>query len=128
MEREAPGGRGVKRTIAQLDHAVQPLSDAERAELRSLGAHFRDVWQSPSCPPELKKKIVRTVVEEIVVSEQPAGTLRFVMHWKGGVHTGFEMPRPPTFGMSPMTFSRRSRKTMGGSRRGAAGRLPSQVT
>jgi DNA invertase Pin-like site-specific DNA recombinase len=86
----------VKRTIAQLDDAVQPLSDAERAELRSLGAHFRDVWQSPSCPPELKKKIVRTVVEEIVVSEQPAGTLRFVMHWKGGVHTGFEMPRPPS--------------------------------
>ena len=84
----------VKSTIAQLDDAVRPLSEAERAELRSLGAHFRDVWESPSCPPELKKKIVRTVVEEIVASEDPAGTLRFVVHWKGGVHTRFEMPRP----------------------------------
>jgi DNA invertase Pin-like site-specific DNA recombinase len=84
----------VKSTIAQLDDASRPLSQAEHAELRSLGAHFRDVWDSPSCPPELKKKIVRTVVEEIVVSEEVAGTLCFVVHWKGGVHTRFEMPRP----------------------------------
>jgi DNA invertase Pin-like site-specific DNA recombinase len=86
----------VKCTIAQLDETTRPLSEAERADLSSLGGHFRDVWQSPSCPPELKKKIVRTVVEEIVVSEEPAGTLRFIVHWKGGVHTRFEMPRPPS--------------------------------
>ena len=86
----------VKSTIAQLDATAQPLSEAERAELRSLGAHFRDVWESPSCPPELKKKIVRTVVDEILVNEEPAGTLRFVVHWKGGVHTRFDMPRPPS--------------------------------
>lgn len=86
----------VKCTIAQLDETTRPLSEAERADLSSLGRHFRDVWESPSCPPELKKKIVRTVVEEIVVSEEPAGTLRFIVHWKGGVHTRFEMPRPPS--------------------------------
>jgi len=86
----------VKSTIAQLEATAQPLSEAERAELRSLGAHFRDVWESPSCPPELKKKIVRTVVDEIVVNEEPPGTLRFVVPWKGGVHTRFDMPRPPS--------------------------------
>jgi hypothetical protein len=84
----------VKGTIAQLDETVRPLTEPESAELKSLGAHFHDVWQSPSCPPELKKKIVRTVVEEIVVTEAPAGTLSFVVHWKGGVHTRFEMPKP----------------------------------
>ena len=85
---------GVRSTITQLEETARPLSEKEEHELRALGTHFRDVWESPNCPPELKKKIVRTVVEEIVVSEEPPGILRFVVHWKGGVHTGFEMPRP----------------------------------
>ena len=84
----------VKSTIEQLDDTTRPLSEAERSELRSLGAHFGDVWESPSCPPELRKKILRTVVDEIIVSEEPAGVLRFVVHWKGGVHTRFEIPKP----------------------------------
>ena len=95
MEREAPtGGDSQRARFSQLDDTARPLSESERAELCSLGSHFRDVWESPSCPPELTKKIVRLVVDEIVVSEEPAGTLRFVMHWKGGVHTRFEMPKP----------------------------------
>ena len=84
----------VTSAIAQLDQETRALTDLERAQLRSLGAHFRDVWASPSCTPELKKKIVRTVVEEIVACEQPAGTLCFVVHWRGGAHTRFEMPKP----------------------------------
>jgi len=84
----------VKSTIERLDATARALSEAERAELRSLGTHFRDVWESPNCPPELKKKLVRGVINEIVVSEEPMGTLSFVVHWQGGVHTRFEMPRP----------------------------------
>lgn len=84
----------VKATIARLEEDARPLSDAERAELRSLGAHFGDVWASPSCTPELKKKIVRTLIAEIIANEEPVGTLRFVVHWKGGVHTRFELPKP----------------------------------
>ncbi len=84
----------ITSTIAQLDLETRALSDRERAELRSLGTHFRDVWASPDCPPELKKKIVRTVIEEIVANEEPAGALCFVVHWKGGAHTRLEMPKP----------------------------------
>lgn len=91
----------AKSAIAELAHSQRSLSDVERAELRSLGEHFRDVWGSPSCTPELKKTIIRTVVEEIVVSEEPAATLCFVMHWKGGTHTRFEMDKP-----NPRTLSR----------------------
>jgi len=91
----------IKGALASLDESIRALSDAERAELRALGVHFRDVWASPSCTPELKKKIVRTVVEEIVASEQPIGTLHFIVHWKGGAHTIFEMPKP-----SPKSVSR----------------------
>jgi DNA invertase Pin-like site-specific DNA recombinase len=84
----------VKTLLTELDRQVHRLSDDEKADLAALGRHFRDVWFSPSCPPDLKKRIVRTVVEEIVVDEKPAGRLSFIVHWKGGTHTSFEMDRP----------------------------------
>lgn len=83
-----------KASLAEVDRQVRCLSAEEKAELEALGQHFRDVWHSPSLPPELKKRIVRTVVEEIVVDEDPPGKLSFIVHWKGGAHTTFEMDRP----------------------------------
>ncbi len=84
----------AKHTIAQLDDAHRSITDTDRAELRALGTHFSDVWNSPHCAPEMKKKIVRAVIEEVIANEEPAGTLRFIIHWRGGVHTHIEMPKP----------------------------------
>lgn len=61
----------------------------------ALGAHFAEVWESAACPPELKKKILRTVLEEIIVTyDEATDTLSFVMHWAGGAHTALTMPKP----------------------------------
>ncbi len=55
------------------------------------------MWHSEHCPVQLKKKIVRTVIEEVLVDEdEEAGELVFTLHWKGGVHTQFRMPKPPS--------------------------------
>lgn len=86
----------VKASLGELDRGLQPVSDEEEAEILALGVHLRDVWCSPSCPPDLKKRIVRTVVEEVLVDETAAGKLSFIVHWKGGTHTTFEMDRPPS--------------------------------
>lgn len=44
---------------------------------------------------ELKKRIVRTAVAEIIVNlDDETQMLRFVVHWKGGTHTQFEMTKP----------------------------------
>ncbi|HVH40933.1 MAG TPA: hypothetical protein VM925_01280, partial [Labilithrix sp.] len=37
---------------------------------------------------------MRAVVEEILVDEMASGKLQFIVHWKGGTHTTFEMDRP----------------------------------
>jgi hypothetical protein len=43
-------------------------------------------------PP--KKKIVRSViVETMVYPDEATLRLRFVVHWKGGTHTEFEMDK-----------------------------------
>jgi hypothetical protein len=42
----------------------------------------------------LKKRIVRTLIHEVVVDVDPsAGEVILVIHWKGGVHTELRLPR-----------------------------------
>ncbi|MEE8300828.1 MAG: recombinase family protein [Candidatus Tectomicrobia bacterium] len=85
----------VKATLAALSQHQRALTDDERATILRLGERFAEVWDSPHCPMELRKTIIRTVVQEVIVTEDAAAeTLRFVMHWQGGSHTSFEMPKP----------------------------------
>ena len=63
--------------------------------MEELGENFKIVWRSKICTSEMKKKIVRTIVEEVVAnSNDSEDKLVFVIHWKGGSHTRFEMDRP----------------------------------
>ena len=89
-EREA-----VKERLSSLEGQRQALSSAEEAHIRQMGEHFADIWHSDRCPPTLKKMIVRTAIEEIIVREDAApSTLQFTIHWTGGAHTQLEMERP----------------------------------
>ena len=66
-----------------------PLSSppAQNERLRELANDLHLVWQHRGTSPELKKRILRTVIEEIVVhsSDDPPHGLH--VHWKGGVHS-----------------------------------------
>src|SRR6266508_7962 len=81
--------------LAEREREVPVLSEDERASVLALGERLAEVWESPACRPELKKKILRTVLEEIIVTyDEAADTLCFVLHWAGGTHTAFTMPKP----------------------------------
>ncbi len=84
----------ARRALSDLERREQPVSAKDREKLFALGERFEDVWHNPACPMELKKKIVRILIEEILVDEDPPGTLSFIIHWRGGVHTSLEMPKP----------------------------------
>jgi len=85
----------LRSTLAELEQATPLLSEEERMTVLTLGTRFADVWHSPACPPELKKKILRTVLNEILVTHDDAtDTLRFTLHWAGGTHTALEMLKP----------------------------------
>ena len=85
----------LKTALVELEADMQALTDEERETLVALGESFEQVWWSERCPMEVKKKIVRTVIEEVIVNlEEATSTLRFVIHWKGGTHTELEMSRP----------------------------------
>jgi hypothetical protein len=52
------------------------------------------VWTNPESDGILKKRIVRTLVEEVVVDvDDQRNEVIAVVHWKGGVHTELRVPR-----------------------------------
>ena len=77
--------------------AEQPttLSESTRRELLALGDDLPQLWEHPHSPPEFKKRILRTVLREIVANSN-AKTIHLVLHWQGGDHTEvtFDKTRP----------------------------------
>jgi len=71
------------------------LSDATREELLALGQDVRRVWEHPKSPPEFKKRILRTVLKEIIASSV-GNVVRLVLHWQGGDHTELTLQKAPT--------------------------------
>jgi DNA invertase Pin-like site-specific DNA recombinase len=85
----------VRDTLSALKAKQHPLTEEAEQKLSKLGEDFGQVWTSPACPAELKKKIVHTVIEEVTVKlDKDSSMLRFVIHWKGGCHTKLDLQRP----------------------------------
>lgn len=66
--------------------AAHNAGATDRAQLMSLGADIERAWASPGTTPATKKQIIRTLVEEIVVSVD-GETIELVIHWQGGAHS-----------------------------------------
>jgi len=87
--------RNLKALLSEHDQESRILTEEEQEEILQLGEQFSAVWGSEHCPAPLKKKIIRTVVEEIIADhDEKTGMLSFTVHWKGGSHTRFEVPKP----------------------------------
>ena len=85
----------VKAKLEEVNSQARTLTQEQRAEILELGENFEKVWRNEHCPVELKKKIIRAAIDEVIVDVDDAKTtLRFVVYWKGGTHTQFEMPKP----------------------------------
>ena len=85
----------VKTELDAHHGAPQPLSRAEKEAIMELGENFAAVWEDSACPMLLKKKIARTLIIEILVDLiEETQRLHLIIHWHGGCHTQFEMPKP----------------------------------
>jgi hypothetical protein len=60
----------------------------------ALAADLKAVWSAPSTDARLKKRIVRTVIHEVVADiDDEASEIVLLTHWIGGVHTELRLPR-----------------------------------
>jgi DNA invertase Pin-like site-specific DNA recombinase len=84
----------VASELAALASDPITLSEAQRHGLLSLGQDLRALWHHPSATDPLKKRILRTVLHEIIIestSEPPEHLLQ--LHWQGGIHTELRVAR-----------------------------------
>ena len=73
--------------------APQPIP-MSASQLAALAGNLRAVWTAPTTDARLKKRIVRTLINEVVADlDDGTSEIVLVIHWVGGVHTELRLPK-----------------------------------
>jgi excisionase family DNA binding protein len=86
--------------VQTLEQELERLSAApvatptqtERTRLLALGADVEQAWTSPAALPATRKRIIRTLIDEIVVRVEDSA-LAIVIRWNGGDHTSLRVAK-----------------------------------
>lgn len=84
--------RQEDRVAAMAAVRPQQLSDEQKECLMSLGNDFASAWNHPNVEAETRKRILRTVLKEIVVTLDDE-RIQLLLHWQGGDHTALSVRR-----------------------------------
>ncbi len=97
-ELEARWNKALKRVseieskIASHD-AAAPTPRTASMSLATLAADLRAVWTAPTTDARLKKRIVRTVIHEVVADiDRDTSEIVLFIHWIGGLHSQLRLP------------------------------------
>jgi hypothetical protein len=83
----------VEGKIAMHD-AATPAPIADPASLCVLAPNLKTVWDAPTTDARLKKRIVRTLVHEVVADiDDAASEIVLIVHWVGGAHSELRLPK-----------------------------------
>jgi DNA invertase Pin-like site-specific DNA recombinase len=86
--------REIEVRIEQHGAAADANPAASMEELYQLSQQLETIWTDPATSVRLKKRIVRTLIEEVLVDvDSVASELVLTLHWKGGAHTELRLPR-----------------------------------
>jgi DNA invertase Pin-like site-specific DNA recombinase len=80
--------------LAAAGKAAEPLSEPQKQQLTALSEDLMALWNHPEASIQLKKRILRTVLTEIIIdNETDLATHHLRLHWAGGVHTELRVER-----------------------------------
>lgn len=78
----------IENELAELDKPGNEITEEEKQRLLQLGSNLSELWHHPAASNELKKRILRAVLHEIVVDNDEQERRHVLqLHWQGGVHT-----------------------------------------
>jgi excisionase family DNA binding protein len=86
----------LEEELVMLTHQ-HPLKLGEdvRQSLLALSRDLPKLWEHSTSSPDIKKRILRTVINEIVVTSN-GESVRMIVHWQGGDHTELMLKKTPT--------------------------------
>ncbi|MGZ3269222.1 MAG: recombinase family protein [Burkholderiales bacterium] len=86
--------REVEARITDHNRASGSEPAPSLEEFTALADRLEELWEDPGTDARLKKRIVRSLINEIVVDvDQAAAEIILAIHWVGGIHTEVRVPR-----------------------------------
>jgi hypothetical protein len=84
----------LEQRLGEQTGAVVEEVPATVEEFQGLATDLEAIWHGRHADARLKKRIVRTLIHEVVADvDAAAGEVILVIHWQGGVHTELRLPR-----------------------------------
>lgn len=83
--------RQVEERLEAARQSRDEITDADRQRILALGANLPTLWEIATEATAIKKRIIRALVEEIVIEKHPEH-VDVRIHWKGGAHTLAAVP------------------------------------
>jgi DNA invertase Pin-like site-specific DNA recombinase len=78
----------AEQRLEQQQQASGATASLDREHFAHLARDFGAVWCAPGVDVRLKKRLLRTLLREVVVDvDEASNEIVLVLHWKGGVHT-----------------------------------------
>jgi hypothetical protein len=78
----------LQRRIAEEQDHRRQMTPPSAEDFRELARDLQSVWDDPQTDVRLKKRLLRTLIHEIIADVDPqAGRILLVIHWQGGIHT-----------------------------------------
>lgn len=86
--------RQIEQRIAHLSDALKGEPAPTVEEFATLSERLEEIWQHPDTDVRLKKRIVRSLIHDVIVEvDAAASEVVLIIHWKGGLHTEVRVPR-----------------------------------
>jgi hypothetical protein len=83
----------VESKIAAHEAPAVPSAIAPEA-LGVLATNLKTVWSAPTTDARLKKRIVRTLIHEVIADiDEEASEIVIIVHWVGGAHSEMRLPK-----------------------------------
>ena len=91
--------RDVQELEQQYAHFRQShadrITDSERLQIRALSEHLPAIWNAATATATQKQRIIRLLVQQVVVNIQgTTDRLDVTLHWTGGFTSQHELSRP----------------------------------
>jgi hypothetical protein len=84
----------VETKIAEHEAATPPRLGKATLSFATLADDLKVAWSAPTTDARLKKRIVRSVINEVIADiDAEAAEIVLLIHWMGGAHTELRLPR-----------------------------------
>lgn len=87
----------IKERLQKSDKTIASLNETDKKELLELSFELPELWNAPSTTNELRKRIIRSVVKEIMCDiDEENNLIDLQIHWEGGIHTQLKVRKNRT--------------------------------